>query len=140
MSRAVAISPEGCLRTLVRFVSRENIDSVFAELAVPTEFDLLSLDVDQNTFFLWEGLAGYRPRWLWSSTTPRFRPTSIGRFATIRHAVWDGSQNFGASLKAFECLGTRVGIFARGCDFLGANAFFVRNDLVGDDFGGPIHR
>jgi hypothetical protein len=58
------------------------------------------------------------------------------RYAPDR--VWDGSHNFGASLKAFELLGTQLGYSLVGCDFIGVNAFFVRSDLVADKFAAPF--
>jgi hypothetical protein len=51
--------------------------------------------------------------------------------------IWDGFQAFGASLKAFERLGASQGYSLVGCDITGINAFFVRNDLVGDKFVAP---
>ena len=45
-----------CLKYLVAFATRENISALFEQLGVPNEFDLLSLDIDQNTFYVWEGL------------------------------------------------------------------------------------
>jgi hypothetical protein len=50
---------------------------------------------------------------------------------------WDGSIGFGASLKAFEILGAERGYSLVACNFVGANAFFVRNDLLGDMFHAP---
>lgn len=44
---------------------------------------------------------------------------------------WDGTQNFGASLKAYEDLGKNLSYSLFGCDIYGVDAFFVRNDLVG---------
>jgi len=37
-----------CLKYLVAFATRENISALFEQLGVPKEFDLLSLDIDQN--------------------------------------------------------------------------------------------
>jgi hypothetical protein len=51
--------------------------------------------------------------------------------------AWDGTQNFGASLKALEKLGARLGYGLVGCDFTGVNAFFVRDDLLADKFAAP---
>ena len=51
--------------------------------------------------------------------------------------MWDGSQNFGASLKALEKLGRVRGYSLVGCDFVGVNAFFVRDDLVAGRFAEP---
>src|SRR5215469_12827924 len=43
----------------------------------------------------------------------------------------------GASLKALEELGAKKGYSLVGCDLCGVNAFFVRNDLLGDYFAAP---
>ena len=52
--------------------------------------------------------------------------------------MWDGSQNFGASLRALEILGSGLGYSLVGCDLTGINAFFVRTDLVADHFAAPL--
>ena len=128
----------GCLRGAVRFVSRENIGPLFGELSVPTEVDLLSLDVDQNTYYIWEGLAAYHPRVVVVEYNAAIPPDVEWRVRYDPRRIWDGTQNFGASLKAFESLGTRLGYCLVGCDFLGANAFFVRGDLVSNLFASPF--
>ena len=43
----------------------------------------------------------------------------------------------GASLKALEELGAEKGYSLVGCTLTGVNAFFVRNDLLGDHFAAP---
>ena len=53
---------DGCLRHHIGFVTRENVAGLFGSLGVPAEFDLLSVDIDQNTYHVWEGLKAYRPR------------------------------------------------------------------------------
>ncbi len=45
---------------------------------------------------------------------------------------------FGASLKAYEQLGGKLGYKLVGCDFHGNNAFFVRDDLAGEHFAAPF--
>ena len=60
---------------------------------------------------------------------------------TVNYApdrTWDGTHNFGASLKAFELLGRKLGYSLVGCEWVGANAFFVRDDLVADHFARPF--
>ncbi len=128
----------GCIKGLASFVTRENVASLFSQLSVPKEFDLLSLDIDQNTFYLWEGLEQFRPRVLvveYNSTVP---PDVNWKVAYAPDRTWDGTHNFGASLKAFEMLGRERGYSLVGCDFIGANAFFVRDDIVGDHFARPF--
>jgi hypothetical protein len=50
---------------------------------------------------------------------------------------WDGTNYAGASLEALVRLAREKGYRLVGCSFSGANAFFVRQDLVGDRFLEP---
>jgi hypothetical protein len=127
-----------CLRSLVAYVSQENIASLFGQLGVPQEFDLLSLDIDQNTYFAWAGLRRFRPRVLVIEYNSAIPPGVDWKVRYGADRVWDGSQNFGASLKALELLGRELGYSLVGCEWLGANAFFVRDDLLADRFAEPF--
>jgi hypothetical protein len=125
------------LRHVVAAATRENIAELFARLGVPAEFDLLSLDIDQNTYYLWQGLSGYRPRVVvveYNAAVPADVDWKV-RYDANR--TWDLTQNFGASLKAFELLGREHGYSLVGCDFMGVNAFFVRDDLLAGRFVEP---
>lgn len=129
---------EGALRYQVRFATRENIAALFEELGVPKEPDLISLDIDQNTYYLWESLGAYRPRVVlveYNAALPADLDWKVNYRAD---RTWDGTQNYGASLKAYESLGRRLGYSLVGCDFIGINAFFVRDDLVAGKFAEPF--
>lgn len=52
--------------------------------------------------------------------------------------MWDGTINYSASLKSYELLGQELGYSLVGCDFSGANAFFVRDNILGDHFAAPF--
>jgi hypothetical protein len=119
-------------------VSPTNINDIFRDLKVPAEVDLFSLDIDQDTYHIWAVLKDFRPRVVvveYNSALPPemawIHPYEPGR-------LWAGSQAFGASLKAYELLGRKYGYSLVGCDLLGNNAFFVRDDLVGDHFAAPF--
>ena len=127
-----------CLRTLVSFVTRENIRGFFQQLCVPKEFDLLSLDIDQNTYYAWEGLDQFRPRVVVIEYNGAIPPYVDWKVHYDPKRTFDGSLNSGASLKAFELLGQTLGYSLVGCDYLGVNAFFVRTDLVVDKFCQPF--
>jgi hypothetical protein len=130
--------PAGVVKPLFAFINRENIRSLFEQLAVPTEFDFLSLDIDQNTYYAWEGLKGFRPRAVLIEYNSAVPPDIDWKAIYGADRVWDGSHNnYGASLKALELLGRTLGYSLVGCDFNGVNAFFVRTDLVGDKFEAP---
>jgi hypothetical protein len=51
---------------------------------------------------------------------------------------WQGDDNFGASLKFLEIKFKEKGYSLVGCDIVGANAFFVRSNLVGKLFLEPF--
>jgi len=128
----------GCIKYLVSFVSKENIGELFHQLGVPREFDLLSLDIDQNTYYAWEGLREFRPRVVvveYNAVIPQEVDWKVHYDGS---RAWNGTINFGASLKAFELLARELGYSLVGCDFIGVNAFFVRSDLVGDKFAEPF--
>ena len=128
----------GKLNGVQAFVTRENISTLFNQAQAPVEFDLLSLDIDQNTYYAWEGLKDFRPRVVvieYNSVVP---PDREWKPEYVADRVWDGTNNYSASLKSMELLGRARGYSLVGCDFCGVNAFFVRDDLVGDKFEGPF--
>lgn len=126
------------LKYLVGFATRENIAALFQQLGVPAEPDLISLDIDQNTYYLWDALRAYRPRVVlieYNAALPADLDWKVNYRAD---RTWDGTQNYGASLKAYELLGRQLGYSLVGCDYFGVNAFFVRDDLVADKFAAPF--
>jgi hypothetical protein len=114
------------------FVTRENISNIFKQLKIPIELDLLSIDVDRNTYYIWEGLSDYRPKVVVVEYNSAMPPDVDWLIDYAPQKVWDGSQNFGASLLAYENLGKRLGYSLVGCDFIGVNAFFIRDDVLND--------
>ncbi len=139
--RNLEIRPDlkgGCLKGISVLVTKENICHYLAELKVPIEFDLLSLDIDQNTYYIWEALGHYRPRVVVVEYNASIPPGVCWKSIYSAARVWDKSHNFGASLKAYEQLGRHLGYELVGCEYIGANAFFVRRDLVSDQFAAPF--
>lgn len=128
----------GCVTSRVAMIDRENVAGIFSQMGVPKEFDLLSLDVDQNTYYVWQGLKAFSPRVVvieYNATLPADVDWKVQYDA---QRVWDGSQSQGASLKALERLGEELGYCLVGCEYNGANAFFVRSDLVAEKFASPF--
>jgi len=127
-----------CLKYFVSIISRENIAGLFEQLGVPKEFDLLSLDIDQNTYYAWEGLRSFRPRVVVVEYNGAVPPDVDWKVRYSSNRIWDGTQNFGAGLKAFEIIGRKFGYSLVGCEFVGSNAFFVRDDLLAGKFAEPF--
>jgi hypothetical protein len=130
--------PKDCIKYLISFVTKENISALFEQLAVPREFDLLSIDIDQNTYYAWESLRSFRPRVVVVEYNSAMPPDVYWKVHYNANRSWNFTQNFGASLKAFEILGRQFGYSLVGCDFIGINAFFVRDDLLGGKFVEPF--
>jgi hypothetical protein len=128
----------GRLKMHQAFVAPKTIGTLLAELGVPAETDLFSLDIDLDTYHVWAALKTFRPRVVVVEYNAVFPPETAWIHPYQPGHIWDGTQTFGASLKAFEQLGAQFGYSLVGCDIIGINAFFVRNDLVGDKFMAPF--
>ena len=120
------------------FITIENIERLFNSLGVPKEFDLLSIDIDGNDYWVWKAIDSYSPRVVVIEHNSVFRSDVEWIMSYNPNNIWNGSSYFGASLKSLEKLGNQKGYRLVGCDFTGVNAFFVRNDLVGDKFFEPF--
>ncbi len=126
------------LTLIESFITRENVSSLLEQAGVPADIDLLSIDIDRNTFYIWEALADYKPRVVVVEYNAIMPPELDWKVQYRADQWYDGSLYFGASLKAFEILGGRLGYSLVGCDLCGVNAFFVRNDLAGNHFTAPF--
>jgi hypothetical protein len=118
-------------------VTPDSAPGILERAGAPADLDLLAIDLDGIDYYVWRSLAGsYRPRAVVieynAAATPgsrwvqRYRP---GRF-------WDGSRRFGASLDALAGLAETLGYSLVACESHGANAFFVRDDVVAERLPG----
>jgi hypothetical protein len=115
-------------------VDRENVNALAAELGVPRELDLLGIDIDGNDFHVWEALDAVAPRVVVIEYNPKLPPPTRWVMHYDPRHVWDGSDQYGASLAALAALGQRKGYRLAACNITGSNAFFVREDLAGGKF------
>ena len=128
----------GQLNFVRGFVDRDSINGMIEKAGHSGEIDLLSIDIDGNDYWIWEVMSVVKPRVLVIEYNSVFRPP-VGLVAEYnRNFVWDGTSYYGASLQALEGLGARKGYALVGCSLSGINAFFVRQDLVGDKFCAPF--
>jgi hypothetical protein len=120
------------------YVQPNTIATLLADLEVPTEIDLFSLDIDLNTYHIWAALDKFRPRVVVVEYNAGI-PSDLSWIHPFQpDGIWDLSQAQGASLKAYELLGRKRGYSLVGCDLSGLNAFFVRDDLLGNHFAPPF--
>lgn len=126
------------LRFKNAYITAENVEQLFTDLAVPKEFDFLSLDIDGNDYWVWKALKTYQPRVVCIEYNATFGAKTKWVMSYDPKFIWPGETSYcGASLKSLELLGAEKGYKLVGCNFTGANAFFVRNDCAGNKFLEP---
>ncbi len=126
------------LTVLTAFITAENIEDLLGRAGVPSQFDLLSIDIDRNDYWVWSRIERYRPRAAVVEYNSTFPPKADWVVPYDPIAFGDGTRDFGASLAALERLGRKKGYLLVGCNFGGTNAFFVREDLAANHFVGPF--
>jgi hypothetical protein len=109
------------------FITALNVNSLFRKYGVPDDVDLVSIDVDGQDFWIWLALE-YRPRLLLIEYNSGFQLSDSVTVPFDQSFRWDGTKYHGASLAALVKLGTDKGYKLVHTN--GANAFFVRTDLL----------
>lgn len=127
----------GALNLMKTLVTAENFESLLTQLGVPAEFDLLSLDIDRNTYHVLKSLGKFRPRVIAVEYNATLPPDTewVAEYDPSRG--WNGTAYFGASLKSFERLAQTLGYVLVGCDLSGTNAFFIQSGETLDLFAEP---
>ncbi len=120
-------------------ITPDNADALVSEAAAGRPLDILSIDIDSFDYCVWEAVTSVRPRVVvveYNASLPPFVCKTIEYSAEGAPPV--GTIYFGASLGALVKLGCRKGYSLVGCSLTGVNAFFVRDDLLGDHFCPPF--
>jgi hypothetical protein len=131
LAARAAFAPFSSVRVVQSFITAENVVDLFVETKIPTEFDLLSIDLDGNDYWIWKTLAAYRPKVVIIEYNASHAPPLHWVMPYNASHTWPGeSWNFGASLVAYETLGKELGYALLGTESSGANAFFIREDLL----------
>jgi len=128
----------GQLTIVPAAVTAENVNDLLDSAGVPASFDYLSIDIDQNTPYVWEALRR-RSRVACIEYNGHLPPTLPIRVRYDPTRYWDGSMWFGGSLKAMERIGGRKRMALVGCDMLGINAFFVTAEETAGRFREPFN-
>ena len=129
---------KGQLQLLNAFITKDSINKSIEQMGMPRSLDLLSIDIDGNDYWIWQAIEAVSPRVIIVEYNATLRPPVSVVMEYRDNNEWNGTNYFGASLKAFEKLGQAKGYSLVGCNYTGVNAFFVRNDLLGDHFLAPF--
>ena len=111
-------------------VTAENIQNLFQKYGIPKNFDLLSIDIDYNDYWVWKSIVDYVPRVVVIEFNSSIPPDESKVVPYNADSKWDGTNYFGASLLALKNLGLEKGYTLVGCDSNGVNAFFCKTELI----------
>jgi hypothetical protein len=120
------------------FVNKENINDLIVENGFNGEIDLLSIDIDGNDYHVFHSINVLSPRVIMIEYNSKFPPPIRWVMKYNPQHTYDSTDYFGASLKSYEILFSQKGYSLVGCNITGANAFFIRSDLVGELFCKPF--
>jgi hypothetical protein len=115
------------------FITAENINALLQKYNVPDAFDLLSIDIDGNDYWVWKAMT-CRPRVLVIEYNAHVPPQQRKTIVYDPWFRWNGSDYFGASLRAMKELGEQKGLTLVHCEVTGTNAFFVATDALPPSF------
>jgi len=111
------------------FITAENVNQLLAKYHVPGSFDVLSIDIDGNDYWVWKAISEeYRPRIVvaeFNAAIPSNIAVSMPYDPSFR---WAGEPDVGMSLLALQKLGASKGyslVYARP-----PNGFLVLRRLL----------
>lgn len=139
---AIAIATFAGLPITIKstWIARETVNELIKDAGLSGEIDYLGIDVDGMDWWLWEALVAVRPSLVIVEYTAMFGPDAS---VTVPYAadfsrkerneqgrfVWPKGY-YGASLRAFERLGKRLGYRLVAVAPNSSNAYFIREGLA----------
>lgn len=110
------------------FLTADNITELFTKYHTPEQFDLLSVDINGNDYWLLEKiLMKYQPRVMVLETNQFISPKIAASVVYNPNIYWDvNDRYFGASVKAFSRLGAKYDYTIVGMH--DQNIFLVKSD------------
>ena len=119
-------------------INKTNVNTIFKNNGFTGEIDLLSVDVDGNDYWIWKAINIVNPRVVIMEYNAKYAPPMEWIMAYNENHKFDKTDYMGVSIASLVKLGNKKGYKLVGCTLSGANAFFVRNDLIGDKFCKPF--
>jgi hypothetical protein len=129
---------EGTLSVKNAFITKENINELIVSQITEEKIDLLSIDIDGNDFHIFDSITCINPRVIVIEFNAKFPPPIVYCMNYDKSHIWNGDDNFGASLKFLEIELNKRDYYLVGCSIIGINAFFVKKDLVKNIFMEPF--
>lgn len=110
-----------CVKAFITFEGASSLDAVLSNTSLPTDFDLLSIDIDGNDIHIWDSVVRYCPK----AVVIEFNPSIPHNIAFVQERNMNVRQ--GSSLRAIADLGKRKGYDLVCVTEL--NAIFVRSEF-----------
>ena len=129
---------DGQLSLVESFITAENINALISENFQQGEIDLLSVDIDGNDWHVLKAITCVDPRVVVVEYNAKFVPPLKYCMEYDPKHVWQQDDHGGVSLQFLEDGMMERGYRLVGCSISGANAFFVRQDLIADKFLEPF--
>ena len=117
-------------------VDAENIQDLFDRYDVPRDFDLLSVDIDGNDYWVWNALDRFEPRVVIVEYNVFFMSTTAKTIEYNPDHAWNNDHfglYHGASLAAFDRLAHSKGYVLAYTEPYCPNAIFVRESELPAD-------
>ena len=121
----------GGVRTVCADVGPHNINALLRAAGVPSQLDVLSVDVDGIDYWIWKAIDAVRPRLVVIEYNAALDPDQRLVQPLEPRVSWDGTDYFGASIGALRTLAHTKGYRLVHTDLAGVNAFFVAQELAG---------
>jgi hypothetical protein len=113
------------------FINADNVIDIFSKHKIPYEFDLLSVDVDFNDFYILKQILNiYTPRVIIVEYNSNFKLED----KIVKYKIdgkWDGTDYFGGSIVSMCKLGNKNGYDLVFADSNGVNLFFIKKSEIG---------
>ena len=127
----------GRLKVVREYLNLQNTAALIQNHTPSQSVDVVSLDIDYNTHHLWSFFCALQTKLFVIEYNSHIFPPDDWSVPADFNRSWQGDIIYGASLKKLELMGREFGYSLVGCDIAGTDAFFVRNDLLSDQFQSP---
>lgn len=94
------------VRCVNALVTSRNVEGLLRDNGVPPIFDVLSIDIDGNDYWVWAAITHWRPRLVVIEYNAEHPPPRAWVMKENPLHVWDGTGYFGASLTSLARLGS----------------------------------
>src|SRR5262249_54874260 len=106
-------------------VTSAGVEELLAAHEGPQEFDLLSVNLAGNDYWVWSAIERWQPRVVAIQYNAAYPPERRWVMKENIYYRWDGTTYYGASLASLAALADRKGYTLVGTNSTGVHAFFV---------------